>query len=86
MLVLEPLCCVSVDGSTVLACPQVLSASLDGTLRQWDIQEGVVRRTWTFGGPIESMVSSSQQSAGIGSSVPAGSRTNDFKQLGWLGG
>jgi hypothetical protein len=34
----------------------VLSSSLDGTLRQWDIQEGTCLQTWTIGQPIESMV------------------------------
>jgi WD40 repeat protein len=35
---------------------QVLSSSLDGTVRQWDIQEGTCLQTWTIGSPIESMV------------------------------
>ncbi|WIA14140.1 hypothetical protein OEZ85_002682 [Tetradesmus obliquus] len=38
----------------------VLSSSLDGTLRQWDIQEGALLQTWTIGQPIESMVYSKQ--------------------------
>uniref|UniRef100_A0A383VBL7 WD repeat-containing protein 75 second beta-propeller domain-containing protein n=1 Tax=Tetradesmus obliquus TaxID=3088 RepID=A0A383VBL7_TETOB len=38
----------------------VLSSSLDGTLRQWDIQEGTSLQTWTIGQPIESMVYSKQ--------------------------
>ncbi|KAF8061314.1 ycf24 [Scenedesmus sp. PABB004] len=33
-----------------------LSASLDGTLRQWDVEEGTNTATWTVGEPIESMV------------------------------
>ncbi|KAF6265630.1 WD40-repeat-containing domain protein [Scenedesmus sp. NREL 46B-D3] len=34
----------------------VLSSSLDGSLRQWDIQEGASVQTWNIGMPIESMV------------------------------
>lgn len=35
---------------------QVLSSSLDGTLRQWDVQEGTALQTWAVRDPIESMV------------------------------
>jgi WD40 repeat protein len=47
---------------------QVLSSSLDGTLRQWDIQEGTCLQTWTIGQPIESMVSCVHNSSSSSSS------------------
>eukprot|EP00878_Enallax_costatus_P013093 GHUV01013681.1.p1 GENE.GHUV01013681.1~~GHUV01013681.1.p1 ORF type:complete len:298 (+),score=25.60 GHUV01013681.1:581-1474(+) len=34
----------------------VLSSSLDGTLRRWDIQEGTVLKAWNIGEPVECMV------------------------------
>jgi hypothetical protein len=47
----------------VLCFDQVLTSSLDGTLRQWDIQEGSCLASWPAGEPIESMVSSTTAAA-----------------------
>lgn len=66
MLRSQPACQpASLTSAGCLLSEQVLSSSLDGTLRQWDIQEGRTLRNWQIGAAVESMVGSSPFKAAL---------------------